>query len=77
MLPAGRGWIVRAAYAVLGLAIAALAFFFLTIALMIGVVVAVVLGVRWWWILRRVRRAREAAGPIEGEFERVDRDRLP
>lgn len=73
----GRSWLARVAFAVIGLAIAAVAFFALTIALVIGSAVALVLAVRWWWLLRRARRAANAAGPIEGEFTRVERDRLP
>jgi hypothetical protein len=71
----GGSWAARAAFAVLGLAIAVLAVFFITVALIVGTAVAVVVAIRWWWILRRVKAAREAAGPIEGEFTRVEGDR--
>jgi hypothetical protein len=72
----GGGWLARAAFAVLGLAIAAIAFFALTIAAMIGAVVALVIGVRWWWLVRRARKAQAGAGPIEGEYTVVDREPL-
>ena len=68
--------LTRAAFAVLGVAIAALSLFFLTIAIVVGSAVALVVGARWWWVLRRARAARDAAGPIEGEYTVVDRDRL-
>jgi predicted lipid-binding transport protein (Tim44 family) len=64
----GSTLLARIAFGVLGLALAAVAFFFLTIALMAGAVLALVLAVRWWWAMRRVRAARTAAGPLEGEY---------
>ena len=78
LLLTGRGnWLARAAIAVLGVAVAALAFFFLTIALIVGAAVALVFGIRLWWVMRRVRAAERAAGPIEGEYTVVEgRERL-
>jgi hypothetical protein len=71
---AGPGnWLARISFAVLGVAIAVLAFFFLTIALIAGVAVALVFGVRLWWAMRRVRAAERTAGPLEGEYTVVDR----
>ncbi|HEX2828741.1 MAG TPA: hypothetical protein VHP37_20475 [Burkholderiales bacterium] len=72
----GGGWLARAAFALLGLAIAAVAFFAVTIALVIGVLVALVIGARWWWLMRRVRKAAAAQGPIEGEYTVVEREPL-
>lgn len=72
----GGGWLARVAFAVLGLAIAAIAFFALTIAVMIGAVVALVVGARWWWLMRRARKTAEAQGPIEGEYTVVEREPL-
>ena len=73
-LAAPRTWLARVAFAAVGLAVAVLAFFFLAIALMVGAVLALVLAVRWWWIVRKVRAARAAAGPIEGDYVVVERD---
>ena len=75
-LPAPRTWLARAALAVLGLAIAVLAFFFLAVAVMVGAVLAVVVALRWWWVVRKIKAARAASGPIDGEYTVVDRDRL-
>ena len=62
----GGGWLARIAFVVLGLGVAVIAFFALTLALMIGAVVALVIGARWWWLMRRVRKTAAAQGPIEG-----------
>ena len=75
-LAAPRTWLARAAFAVLGVAIAVLAFFFLAVAMVVGAVIALVIAVRWWWLVRKVKAARAASGPIEGEYTVVDRDRL-
>ena len=73
----GGNRLKRAAFAVLGLCVAAvfatLAFFFITVALVAGALLALVIAVRWWWAMRRIRAAREAAGPLEGEYTVVDR----
>jgi predicted lipid-binding transport protein (Tim44 family) len=55
----------------LGLALAVAAFFFLTVALVVGTVLAAVIAVRVWWVLRRVRAQREAAAALEGEYSVV------
>ena len=73
LLTGSSSWLARAAFAVLGVAVAVLAFFFLTIALIVGAAVALVFGVRLWWVMRRVRAAARASGPIEGEYTVVDR----
>ena len=72
----GGGVLARIAFAVLGIAVAFLAFFFLTVAFVIGAVAALVLGARWWWLMRRTRKARAAQGPIEGEYKVVEREPL-
>ena len=68
----------RIAYAVLGFAIAAVfvtvAFFFLAVAAVAGALLALVIGVRLWWVMRRMRAARKAAGPLEGEYTVVKND---
>ena len=73
---APRTWLGRAAFAVLGLAIVALAFFFLAIAVVVGSVIALVIAVRWWWLVRKLKAKRAASGPLEGEYTVLDRDRL-
>ena len=75
--PKGGNRIKRAVYAVLGLAAAvvvvALGFFFLTVALIAGALLAGFVALRWWWMVRRIRKAQSAAGPLEGEFTVVER----
>ena len=72
----GGSRVKRTAYAVLGLCVAALfvtlAFFFITVAIVAGAVLALVIAVRWWWLMRRIRAAHKAAGPLEGEYTVVD-----
>ena len=73
-------------------ALVVLGFFFLTIALAIGAAVALVIGVRLWWVLRKlnnmqgeaapVSAARDSGNPaIDGDFRVVEREnnntRLP
>lgn len=72
---AGRNWLSRALVTTLGLALglalAVVAFFFLTVALVVGTLLAAVIAVRVWWVLRRARAQREAAAALEGEYSVV------
>jgi hypothetical protein len=70
--PAGANWLKRAAFAVLGVAFAAVAFFFITVALVAGAFLALVIALRWWWMMRRLRAAQKSAGPLEGEYTVID-----
>ena len=49
-----------------------LGFFFLTVALVAGAVIALALIARWWWLARKLQRAR-AQQTLEGEYEVVER----
>jgi predicted PurR-regulated permease PerM len=73
----GRNWLQRAALAVVGAAFIVVGFFFLTAVLIAGALLAAVVAVRFWWVIRRLRKAREAAGPLEGDYTVVDSARLP
>ena len=64
----GRTWLQRIADTLTAAALAVMAFFFVTIALVAGAVLLGVIAVRWWWLMRRIRAARDAAAPIEGEY---------
>ncbi|MBI3916535.1 MAG: hypothetical protein HY322_05955 [Betaproteobacteria bacterium] len=56
----------------IGLTLLVLAFFFLTVALVAGVIVGLAVIGRLWWISRKLRRAREQAA-LDGEFTVVER----
>jgi membrane protein implicated in regulation of membrane protease activity len=73
----GASPLKRAAFAVLGVALAALAFFFITVALVVGAFLALVIAARWWWMMRRLRAAQKRAGPLEGEFTVIEGSKEP
>ena len=86
-------WLTRTLITLTTIALVALGFFFLTIALVIGGVLALVLGVRLWWTLRRLKRAgvyptqashqdtQDSEPALDGEYQVVEREstatRLP
>lgn len=55
--PATPGWIARILLTLGTLTLVVLGFFFLTIALAVGAVVALVIGVRLWWTLRKLKKS--------------------
>ena len=65
-------WYGKLAFGAIALALRVLAFFFLTVALVAGAIVALVLLGRFWWLARKLRRAREESA-IEGEYTIVQR----
>jgi predicted lipid-binding transport protein (Tim44 family) len=68
----GRNWLGRVLVTTVGLALvlvfAVAAFFFLTVALVVGTLLVSVIAVRWWWAMRRIRSERAASGPLDGEY---------
>jgi hypothetical protein len=66
-------WLQRALLAVLGAALAVTAFFFLVFALIAGAILALGIGIRFWWVLRRLRQQARASAPLEGEYTVVER----
>jgi hypothetical protein len=69
--PRAVSWPARVLYGFLLLAVLVIGFFFLTVALVAGALVAAVILARLWWISRRARRAREDV-EIEGEFAVIE-----
>ena len=62
------GWLQRVLLALLGLLVLVTAFFFLTVALIAGAFLAVIIGVRWWWLMRRLRAREAASDSLEGQY---------
>jgi predicted lipid-binding transport protein (Tim44 family) len=67
------GWLQRILLALLGLVILVAGFFFLTVALVAGAFLALAIGVRIWWTLRRLRKQAQASAALEGEYTVVER----
>ena len=67
-----RTWLGKLVFTVVGLTLFVLAFFFLTVALVAGVIVGLAVIGRLGWSARKLRRAREQA-ELEGEFTVVER----
>jgi hypothetical protein len=68
----GRNWLARVLVTTLGLVLAVTAFFFLTVALVVGTLLVAIIAIRVWWTMRRIRSQQAAAGPLEGEYMRVN-----
>lgn len=66
-------WFQRALLALASVALAIVAFFFLTIALIAAAFIALAIGVRWWWTLRRLRSEAKASAAIEGEYTVIEK----
>lgn len=75
----GRGgWLQRALIAIVAVSLAIVGTLFLTVALIAGAFIALGVGARWWWTLRKLRRQAKAYEPLEGEYtvlERADASR--
>ena len=72
-----RSWLQQVALTVVGVAVIVVAFFFVTVALIAGALLAIGIALRWWWVVRRLRKASAHSGPLEGEYvviERADSD---
>ena len=66
-------WLERVLFAIGGLAVIAIGFFFVTVAFIVGALLALVIVARLWWVSRKLQRARNR-NVVEGEFEVVERD---
>ena len=67
------GWLQRALLAVLAAGLAITAFFFLVVALIAGAFLALAVGIRFWWVLRKLREQAKASAALEGEYTVVER----
>jgi hypothetical protein len=65
-------WLERVLYAIGGLAVVIAGFFFLTVAIVVGAILALVIIARLWWLSRQIRKARNR-NVVEGEYEVVER----
>jgi small-conductance mechanosensitive channel len=70
-MPRAVSWPARALYGLLFAAVIVVGFFFLTVALAAGAIVALVILARLWWVARALRRTPEHA-EIEGEFAVIE-----
>jgi hypothetical protein len=66
-------WLQRTIVGIAALSLAILATLFLTIALIAGAFIALGIGARWWWTLRKLRHQAKASAPLEGEYTVVER----
>ena len=66
-------WLQRAVIGGAAISLAIVGMLFLTVALIAGVFIALAVGARWWWMLRKLRRQAQAYAPLEGEYTVVDR----
>ena len=86
-IPPNTGWLTRIAVALLTVVLVILGFFFLTVALIAGALVAIVFGARLWWTLRKLKRAQAQskvaaeANVVEGNYRVIEHEsttpRLP
>ena len=68
-----RSWLQQAVLAIVGAAIIVVAFFFVTVALIAGALLATGIALRWWWVVRRLRKTSPRSGPLEGEYVVIER----
>jgi len=84
------GLLARILLGIAAVGLVIVGFFFFTIALIAGALLALVIGVRLWWMLRKLKRAAAEAGgidpggagngrsghsaPLDGEYQVVERE---
>src|SRR5688572_10699043 len=85
--PQKPGWIARILLTLATLGLVIVGFFFLTAALIAGALLALVVGVRLWWTIRKLKRAQAqgetgtASGgrsgqgaSLDGEYQVIERE---
>jgi hypothetical protein len=80
-------WISRILVALITTVLVILGFFFFTVALVAGAIVAAVFGARLWWTLRKLKRAQAEANDVndatvvDGDYRIIEHEsrvvRLP
>ena len=70
--PRRTNWLERVLYAVGGVAVNVIGFFFVTVAIVVGAILALVIVARLWWLSRKLERARNR-NVVEGEYKVVER----
>lgn len=77
-MQAPQSWFARLLFTLAAVARAIVGFFFLTAALIAGALIAMVVGARLWWTLRKVKRAQAATdarnSALDGEYQVVERE---
>ncbi len=83
------GWIARILLGITTLALVVVGFFFFTVALVAGALIALVIGVRLWWMMRKLKRAhadmqgsastsyqpdQTNSAVVDGEYQVVERE---
>ena len=66
-------WAQRLLIGALGVGLVVAAAFFLVFALIAGAIVAAVVGIRLWWVMRKLRAQTKNTEALEGEFTVVER----
>ena len=66
-------WAQRLLIAALGVGLVTAAVFFLVFALIAGAIIATVVGIRVWWVMRKLRAQAKNTAALEGEFTVIER----
>jgi hypothetical protein len=79
-----KDWVYRILVALITTVLVILGFFFFTVALVAGAIVAAVFGARLWWTLRKLKRAQaevNGATVVDGDYRIIEHEtrvvRLP
>ena len=66
-------------FAVAAAGLVLVGFFFLTVALVAGAILAGVIALRWWWFVRKLKQrlqAQQGPAPLEGDYSVVEPQRV-
>ena len=81
-VPYKPDWINRLLLTLTTVTLVIVGFFFLTVALVVGTLIALVIGVRLWWTLRKLKHAPGATdtasdvggGTLDGEYQVIEHE---